>query len=108
MIARVDDCAPAPIRPDLEVPRRAARVERNRPWVHNPALEQEPVACDEPLLGHPWERAPCGLLGRAVCGVVTRGADVIGLRAWHGAYGARNESAHESAKNDHRERASPP
>jgi hypothetical protein len=53
MVARVDDRAPPAIRTDLEVARRVARVERNRPWVHNPALEQKLLACDEPLLGHP-------------------------------------------------------
>jgi hypothetical protein len=53
MIARVDDRGPAAIRPDLEVARRVARVERNRPLVNNPALEQKPVTSDEPLLGRP-------------------------------------------------------
>src|SRR5262245_36715781 len=104
MVARVDDRAPPAIRTDLEVARRVARVERNRPLVHNPALEQKPIACDEPLLGRPGERAPCGLLGPAVCGVITRGADIVGIRAWHGAYGAWNKYAHESAETDHRER----
>src|SRR5262249_3292091 len=104
MVARIDDRAPTAIRTDLEVALRVARVERNRPRVHHSALEQEPIACVDPLLRHPFERAPCGLLGGTVCGVITGGADVVSLCAWHRAYGARNESADERAEADHRQR----
>src|SRR5215471_16928328 len=104
MVARVDDRASTTIRTDLEVARRVARVERDRPRVHHAALEQEPIACVELLLRGACERAPCGVLGRAVCGVITGGADIVSLCARHGAYGAWNERAYESAETDHRER----
>src|SRR5215813_3808061 len=108
MVARVDDRAPSTIRTDLEVARRVARIERNRPRVHHSALEQEPIARVEPLLRHPSERAPCGRLGRAVRGVITGGADVVNLCALHGAYGAGHKRAHESAETDYRERGKAP
>src|SRR5262245_22569922 len=108
MIARIDDRAPPAVRTDLEVTRTVVRVESNRPWVLDSALEQKPIAGDELLLGRPCERAPRGLLAQAVCGVLTRRADIVSLRAWHGAHVVGNERAHQSAQNDDHKRENSP